>query len=68
MYSQVVFKLTTNKRVLLIVVDKRIMCDQCVLGADIDAVVDLPVHVSHFASRVEQTLLRRNRSLVLICQ
>lgn len=34
------------------------MCDQCVLGADIDGVVDLPVYVTHFTSRMEQTLLR----------
>lgn len=37
------------------------MCDQCILGTNVDGVVDLPVHITHFASRMEQTLLREKK-------
>lgn len=55
-YSQDVLQLVAHVHVLLVVVDLGVVRDQGVLGADVDGVVDLPVDVPHFASRMEQTL------------
>lgn len=56
MYLQNIIQLIADVDVLLIVVHLWIVSDQGVLRADVDGVVDLPVDVSHFPSRVEQTL------------
>lgn len=53
---QDIVKFVTNIGVLIIVVDPWVMCYESVLGADVDGVVDFPVHVSDFPSWVKQTL------------
>ena len=47
---------TAEVVVLMVVLDGRIEGDEGVLAADVDAVVHLPVHVPHLASRVEEAL------------
>lgn len=63
-YLQNVLHLVAHVHVLLVVVDLRVVSDQGVLGADVDGVVDLPVDVPHFASRMEQTLRTTSRGSV----
>lgn len=53
---QDIVKLVANVGVLIVVVDPRVMCYESVLGADVDGVVDFPVHISDFPSWVKQTL------------
>lgn len=63
-YLQNVLQLVAHVHVLLVVVDLGVVSDQGVLRADVDGVVDLPVHVPHFASRMEQTLQTTSRGSV----
>ena len=53
---QDIVKFVTNIGVLIVVVDPRVMRYEGVLGADVDGVVNLPVHISDFPSWVKQTL------------
>lgn len=61
MYSQEVVQLIADVGVLLIVVDKGIMCNQRILGANIDGIINLPVHITHFSCWMEQTLKAGDR-------
>lgn len=61
MYSQKVLQLIADVWVLLIIVDKGIMCNQCILGANIDGIINLPVHITNFPCRMEQTLFLKKR-------
>lgn len=56
MYSQKVLQLVADILVLLVIEDKGIMCNQSILGANVDGIINLPVHVTNFPCRVEQTL------------
>lgn len=56
MYSQKVLQLIADILVFLIIVDKGIMGNQGILRANIDGIINLPVHITNFPCRMEQTL------------
>lgn len=53
---QDVVKFVSNIGVLIIIVDSWVMCYERVLGADVDGVVNFPIHISDFASWVKEAL------------
>lgn len=53
LYLQDILQLVADVDVLLIVIHLRVVGDQGVLRADVDGVVNLPVHISDLASWME---------------
>lgn len=53
LYLQDILQLVADVNVLLIVIHLRVVGDQGVLRADVDGVVNLPVHISDLASWME---------------
>lgn len=53
---QDIVKFITNIGVLIIIVDSWVMCYESVLWANVDGVVNFPIYISDFPSRVKQTL------------
>lgn len=61
-YLQGVFELVADVDIFVVVVDLWVVSNQCVLRADVDGVVDLPVDVPHFPGWMEQTLQNTRHS------
>lgn len=58
-YLQKVLQLIADIWVLLIVVNEGIVCNQRILWANVDGIINLPVNITYFPCRMEQTLNKK---------